>query len=64
MYFERWSWFKFDNWGLALGMALKFYVSVAKGLKLKFRRFWRLSPTFVEVAGKNLVGGLFAHHLE
>ena len=64
MFFEGWSWFKFDNLGLALGMALKFYVSVAEGLKLKVRRFWRLIPTFVEFVGENLVGGLFAHHLE
>ena len=30
-----WSWFKFNNLGLALGMALKLYISVAKGLKRK-----------------------------
>ena len=29
------SWFKFNNLGLTLGMDLKFYTSVAKGLKLK-----------------------------
>ena len=43
---------------LALGMALKFYTSVAKGLKLKVRKFWGLTPAFVEVTGKKLVGGL------
>ena len=32
-----------------LGMALKFYTSVAKGLKLKVRKFYELIPTFVEV---------------
>ena len=32
------SWFKFNNLGLALGIALKFYVSVTKGLKLKVFR--------------------------
>ena len=32
-YFAGWSWFKFNNLGLALGMALKFYTSMAKGLK-------------------------------
>ena len=37
--FEGWSWFKFNNLGLALDMALKFYTSVAKGLKLKVRMF-------------------------
>ena len=34
-FIEKWSWFKFNNLGLALGMDLKFYGSVAKGLKLK-----------------------------
>ena len=34
-FFENWSWFKFSNMGLALGMTLAFYTSVAKGLKLK-----------------------------
>ena len=28
---EGCSWFKFDNLGLAPGMAFKFYISVAKG---------------------------------
>ena len=41
-------------------MALKFYTSVAKGLKLKVRKFWGLIPTFVEVTEKKLIGGLFA----
>ena len=27
-FFERWSWFKFNNLGLALGMDLKFHTSV------------------------------------
>ena len=56
-FFERWSWFKFNNFGLALGIALKFYTSVEKGLKLKFRKFLRLTPTFVEVTGEKLIGG-------
>ena len=34
-------------------MAFKFYISVAKGSKLKVRTFWGLNPTFVKVAGKN-----------
>ena len=48
---------KFNNLGLALGMALKFYTSLTKGLKLKVRTFERLIPTFVEVTGEELVGG-------
>ena len=48
-FFEGCSWFKFNNLGLALAMALKFYTSVAKGLKLKVRKFWGLISTFVEV---------------
>ena len=63
-FFEGWSWFKFNNLGLALGTNLKFYTSVAKGLKLKVRKFWELIPTFVEVTGKKLVGGPFAPHPE
>ena len=46
--------------GLALGMSLKSYASVAKGLKLKVRKFWELIPKFVEVTREKLVGGLFA----
>ena len=37
--FERWSWFKFNNLGVALGTNLKFCTSVAKRLKLKVRKF-------------------------
>ena len=55
--FEGWSWFKFNNLGLALRMTLKFHTSVAKVLKLKLKKFCGLSPTFVEVTGKKLVGG-------
>ena len=41
-------------------MALKFYNSVAKGLKLNVRKFWGLIPTFVKVTGENgEVGGGF-----
>ena len=39
-------------------MALTFYTSVAKGLKLKVRKSWGLIPTFAEVTGEKLVGGL------
>ena len=52
-FFEGWSWLKFIGNGI---MALKFYTSVATGLKLKLRKFWGLSPTFVEVTGEELVG--------
>ena len=41
-------------------MALKFYTGVAKGFKLKVRKFYRLIPTFVEVTGEKLVGSLFS----
>ena len=54
-FFEGWCWFKFNNFGLALGTNLTFYTSVLKGLTIKIRKFWRLNPTFVEVSG-----GLFA----
>ena len=50
-------WFKFNNLGLALVMALKFYTSVAKGLKLKVRKFYWLISVFVEVTGETLVEG-------
>ena len=58
-FFEEWSWFKFNDLGLALGIALKFYTSVAKGLKVKVKKFWGLIPTFVEVIGENMVEGAF-----
>ena len=38
-------------------MALKFYISVAKELKLKVRKFLGLGLTSVEVTVKKLVGG-------
>ena len=60
-FFEGWSWFKFDNLGLALGTNLTFYTSVAKGLKLKVRKSSGPNPTFLEVTGEKLVEeGLFA----
>ena len=40
-------------------MALKFHTIMAKGLKLKVRKFFGLIPTFVEVTGEKLVGGRF-----
>ena len=50
-FFEGWSGFKLNNLGLTLGMALKFYASMAKRLKLKVRKFLGLIPTFVKVTG-------------
>ena len=41
-------------------MALKFCSILAKVLKLKVRKFWRVISTFVEVVEEKLVGGLFA----
>ena len=55
-FFDGWSWFKFNNLGLAQGTKLKFYTSLSKGLKLKVRKFLGLILTFVEVIGKKLVG--------
>ena len=44
-------------------MVLKFNTNMAKGSKLKARRFWGLVLTFVEITGEKLVGGeLFAPH--
>ena len=42
---------QFNKWGAALGMNLKFYTSVAKGLQLADKKFCGLSPTFAEVTG-------------
>ena len=36
---------------------------MAKGLKLKARKFWGLIPTFVEVTGEKLFGGRGAFFL-
>ena len=48
---------KFNNLGLALGMALKSYTSVEKGLKLNTWKFY--GPTFIEVTGGKQVRGDF-----
>ena len=56
-FFEEWSWFKFNNLGLALGANLEFYTSLSKGLKLKVRKILWLILTFVEVTGEKLVRG-------
>ena len=54
-FFEGWSWFKFNNLGLALCTNLKFHTSVAKGLKIKVTRFLGLNSTSVEVKKEKLV---------
>ena len=59
IFFEGWAWFRFTNLWLALDMVLKFYSSVAVGLKLKVRKFKGLFPTFVEVTKKKLIGWAF-----
>ena len=51
-FFEGWFWFKFNNLGLAQGMALKFYTRVAKGLKLKVKKF-------VDVPGEKMIRRVF-----
>ena len=56
-FFKGWSSFKSNNLGLKLGKNLKFYTIVAKGLKLKGRKFCGLIPTFAEVTEEKLVGG-------
>ena len=53
---EECSWFKLNNFGLALGMTLEFNTSVAKRLKREVKEFLGLITTFVEVTGKKLVG--------
>ena len=58
-FLEKWSWFKFNNLGLALYMFIKDYSSVAKVLKLKVRMFWGINQMFVEVRREKLVGDLF-----
>ena len=39
LFFDGWSWLKFINLRLVLGMALKFNSSVVKGLKLEVIKF-------------------------
>ena len=57
-------WLKFINLGLTLGVTLNYYTSVAKGLKLRVRKFLGLTLTFAEVTGENLVEGLFVPHFD
>ena len=46
IFFERWSWLKFNNSGLVLVTALKIYWSATEVLELKVRKFWGLIHTF------------------
>ena len=57
-FFGKWFWFTWNNSGLALGMALQFYSSVAKELKLKVRKLWGLILIFGKIIGEKLEGGL------
>ena len=56
----EWSWLKFNNLRMALSMTLKFFIILEKGLKLKVRKFWVLSPTIAEIKGWWGSEGLFA----
>ena len=58
-FFEGWSWFKFNNLGLALDTNFKFCSGVEKKLELEVRKFWGPNPTFAEVTRENLVEGPF-----
>ena len=49
---------------MALGMALKFYISVIKRLKLKVRKLWGLISVFVGVTAEKLMGGLSSRGAE
>ena len=51
-FFEGWSWFQFSNLVMVLVMSWRFYTSVAKWLKLGFKKCLWLIPTFVEVTGE------------
>ena len=51
-HFEGWSLSRFDHFGLALRIALKFYTSVARRLNLKIRKFWGLIAVFKRYWGK------------
>ena len=61
LFFEGMSWFKFIDLRLALGTNLKFYTSFSKGLKLKVKKFCRLTFMFIEVTGEKLVGFFFCN---
>ena len=48
----------FNNFWLTLGTHFTFYAKVAKELKLKVIKLWRLILTFVKIRGEKLAGGL------
>ena len=56
---EGWSRFNFDNLELWIDMALKFYTTVRKGLKLKVRKFFGLIPTIVGNTVEKMAGDGF-----
>ena len=62
-FFEVWSWFKFSNLGLALGMTLKLYTNVAKGLIKSQKVLWGKCYVCRSYRGKTGKGELFAHIL-
>ena len=51
-FFEECSWFKFNNLTLVLGTSFSFYISVAKGLKLKVESFEANSHVCRSYSGK------------
>ena len=58
--FKGWSWFKFNNVGLVLGIVLKIYSSVAKELELKTLR--ANSYVWKYYRENTAPGGVFAPH--
>ena len=63
-FFEGCCWFKFNNLGLALGMALKFYTSVAKGLILRANYYVCISYSKKTNSGRRGGGLLASPHPE
>ena len=69
--FEGWLWFNVNNLGLALGMALTFYSSVAKRLKLKVKKCWgkleewlfALSPLIPSLIALKIIWQIPVHYL-
>ena len=55
-FFEGWSWFKFNNFGLALGANLKFYTSVEKRVKSKSQKFF-WCKSYVCRSNREKIGG-------
>ena len=55
-FFEEWSWFKFNNLGLALWYSLQILHQCGKRIETKSQKVLG-EVTFVEVAGEKLIGG-------